>query len=451
MNVYTTVKKLVWIQSLLLIWAAGCLPDTSGQAPPSDRLIYPVGLTTTETDKYLLVVNSNQDLKYNAGTLNAISLDLLKKKITSGGDRDWESKNGEFMYIPESELIKPQNTIRLAAFASDLELTPKKNRALVPIRGGSERHILIVDVDESAKNGRVLNCGQGKDLSCDSAHRVTSNDRVTMPIEPYEVTALEISSNPADEDNQSVTMKDTIGFATHLYSGSVSRFLIEHEGKLDAELLGVVDNVVNEADGIASNPSKNEIYVSGRENPDSYVAVMQNLTGGGGGTVINKSYFGVTDKINLGQDLLGGTDTRGIAVSSDGTKVFVVTRTPEALLRIDTASRRIVDMSTVGTDPSVIGIFKDDDTNLEYAFVLCYKSNQVFIINLDNMVSVVRTTGSGPQAVAFDKTRKYAYIANFMESTITVIHATPPFDHVRIGDNNAKLMIGIPRLPEGHN
>jgi DNA-binding beta-propeller fold protein YncE len=446
MNVKLNI--ICYLLSTLLFTA--CLPDTVGQDPPPDQLIYPLGLTITAEDKYLLVANSNFDLKYNAGTLTTISLNNLQNVIDSGGDKKWESIDGKVMYVPESELIEPENTIRLDAIAADLELTPKKNRALVPIRGSSERHILIVDVDESAKNGRVLNCGQGKDLSCDSAHKVTSNEQVTMPIEPYEVTAVDYSRTVVDDNNQEITVSNTIGFATHLFSGSVSAFLIDNsQGDLDATLLGVADNVVNETSGIASNPVNGEVYVSGRENPDSFVAVMQVLAGGAGGTYTNKPYFGVTDKITLGRDLLGGTDARGIAVSSDGTKALVVTRTPEALIRVDTKSRRMVDMTTLGTGPTVVGLFEDEAKT--YAFVLCYESNQVFIIDPDTMVSVVRTTGSGPQAIVFDKTRKLAYIANFRESTISVIQAIPPFDHVRVGEDQAKLMIGTPRLPEGHN
>ena len=453
---------------------SGCMPDTSGDPPPSDRLIYPVGLATTASDDYLLVANSNFDLRYNAGTLVAIDLKKLEYIQQGGGKEtdtdtdadagtntdagtytginldEWRSPSGEFLYVPPGELIDPKDTIRMDAFASDLELTPNMNRALIPVRGGKERHILVVEVDETAANGRVLSCGQGDGLKCDSAHRVTSNEDVTLPIEPYAVSSMNLSRRIIDDDNREVTVTNTLGFATHLKSGSVSAFIIDNnQGGLDARLIDVVNNVVKEASGIGVNPINNEIYVSGRENDEQYLAVLKILTGGLGGTYTNKPYFGVTDKVSYASDLLGGTDTRGIAVTSDGSDAFVISRTPEALLHVDTETRKLIDKTTVGADPSVAALYEDETGS--YVFVVCYKSNQVFIVETDTMNVHVRTTGLGPQAVAFDKKRKLAYIANFTESTISVIHATPPFDHVRIAGEKTKLMIGKPHLPEDHN
>jgi DNA-binding beta-propeller fold protein YncE len=172
------------------------------------------------------------------------------------------------------------------------------------------------------------------------------------------------------------------------------------------------------------------------------------MTGGYGGTYTNKPFFGRTDKIDYARDIYGATDARGIAVSPNGKTAVVVTRTPSALLRIDTETRKIVDMASIGTDPSVVQLFEDEDN--VYAFVLCYRNNNVYIVEPETMQVYVRSTGSGPHAVTFDKKRKYAYIANFSESTITIIEATPPFNHVRVDGQNVQIMIGKPRLPEDH-
>ncbi len=444
-------KAIIYI-FILSALPLSCLPDTSGKSPPSNSLIYPVGLAITASDDYLLVANSNFDLKYNAGTLVAVSLDKLDEIIDAGGNADWISKDNRFLYIPEKELIDANSTIRLAAFASDLQLTPNKKRAILPIRGGTERHILIVDVDELAQNGRVLNCDQDDDLSCSDEYRVTGNSNVLLPIEPYAVTSLELPSTIPDDSQREVPMTNTIGFATHLASGAVSVFQIENsQGEIDPELLSVVNNVVPEAGGIAANPTNNEIYVSGRKNPDSNIAILKLLRGGTGGTYTNKAFSGLTDRITLSGDLMGGTDLRGIAVKADGTGAVAVSRTPEALISIDTVNRRMTDLITLGTDPSVVSLLENETG--AYSFVLCFKSNQVFIVDHQTMQVYVRVVGSGPQAVTFDKKRNLAYIANFRESTITLLHSTPPFEHVSVktSGENAKLMIGIPRLPENNN
>jgi DNA-binding beta-propeller fold protein YncE len=434
----------------LLTAISGCFIDISGEPPPGDELVFPVGLTTTENDVYLLVANSNFDLRYNAGTVIAISLDKLEDYQKNGGDAEWESPDGKFLYVPEEVLVDPNDTIRIGSFASDLEMTPDFKRAIVPVRGGKTRAIVIIDVDEFKANGRLLNCGQGKDLQCNKAHRVESNDRFTLPIEPYEVTSLVDEQTLLDEDGNETVHRTVFGFATHLYSGDVSAFTIENSnGDLAAELIAVSHDVVPEASGIAASDT-GEIYVAGRSNADKYIAVMRLVTGSTTGTLTNNPFFGLSDKINYVRDIYGGTDARGIAVDPDpaGNNVLVVTRTPEALLRFDTQSqsRGLVDLTTLGSDPSVVGVFYDEETGKSYAFVLCYASNQIYIVEPELMQVYVRTTGTGPQAVAFDKKRKLAYIANFRESTISIIQAVPPFDHLRVEGKKTRLMIGRPHL-----
>lgn len=428
---------------------AGCLSEYSGEPPPGDQLIYPVGLITTANDDFLIVVNSNFDLQYNAGTVVALSLEKVRAIIETGGSPDWLSNDGTFLFIPDTELIDPNDTIRIGSFASDIALTPDRDRALVPVRGGAERAIVILDIDESKTNGKVLSCGEGNDLTCDRDHRVTSNEEVTLPIEPYEVASMVYTR----ENAEGVPLSITVGFATHLYSGDVSAFVIENDGRLAPELFSVAREVVPGASGIEVRPdpenaNNNTIYVSGRSNADKFISVMKLITGTDWGTYTNKPYFGSVGQIGLAGDLYAGTDARGIAVTPAGDTAFVVTRTPEALLKIDLSSEELIDMTTLGTDPSVVQLYEDETTGRIFVFVLCFKSNQVYIVDAATMQVWVRSTGVGPHAITFDHRSKWAFIANFRESTISVIEATPPFDHIRVGNSDTKIRLGRPRLPE---
>ena len=114
----------------------------------------------------------------------------------------------------------------------------------------------------------------------------------------------------------------------------------------------------------------------------------------------------------------------------------------------------MTDFTTVGSDPSIVELYEfEDDTGATrtYAFVLCFLSDQVFIVDTDSMsVLTVRETGSGPHAITFDHKRELAYIANFRESTISVLHTESPFDHLRDAEGRI-VRLGTRRLPEGHN
>lgn len=417
------------------------MPDTSGIDPPLDRLIYPTGLAMTKGDGHILVANSDFDLEYNAGTLVAIDLGQTfgpDGGVTSDGE---VSGDGNEYYVHPK--IDAEESIRIGAFASDLKLTPAKDRALVPVRG--ERAIIVVDVDDT-KNGDLLSCGEDTERRCDAAHRVESNDQHTLPIEPYEVAALDFR-----EPNGETT---TLGFATHLAGGEISLFVLRDgssRSRFKAELIDVVGPVVPSASGIAVNPENNDIFVSGRADPVSRVAVLRVLTDSQNGWYARSPFFGQTNEITVGADIYGGTDARGLAVAPSGKRAFVVLRSPAALAELDAESYKFLDMTTVGAEPSIAAVYEESAPgSTPYVFVLCFLTDQVFIIDPDLMMVVaVRHVGRGPHAIAFDHTRRLAYVANFRESTLSVIHATEPFDHLRDAKGRV-VKIGVPHLPKGH-
>jgi DNA-binding beta-propeller fold protein YncE len=425
----------------------GCLPDTSGIDPPGDRLIYPVGLSLTTDNQILLAVNSNFDLEYNAGTLTAMNVSNLEAELTAAESE--VSKDGKYLYISDSKLIYEQETIRLGAFASDLDLTPAGDRAIIPIRG--ERAIILVDVGDTT-SGNLLDCGEGKDLHCDGAHRVESNDDYTLPIEPYEVASLDYT-----EPNGETT---TLGFATHLAGGQVSLFVIRDGlagSAAPPELIRVLSGVVPGASGIAVNRTNRDIYVAGRRDPDPHVAVLRVLTDSQNGYFSHNPFFNQVDHIDIGDEMYAGTDARGIAVSPGGELAYLVVRSPPALLELDLASYEMTELTSMCTEPSVVELYEDDmgtpgiEDDVTYAFVLCFVTSQVFIVNTKLNTVVWQSTGSGPHAIAFDKSRRLAYIANFRESTISVIRVEPPiFDHLRDPEGRV-VKIGKPRLPKGHD
>jgi hypothetical protein len=55
--------------------AAGCYSPGDGISPPLDRIYFPVGLALTTKSQYLVVVNSDFDLQYNAGSLGVLAVD----------------------------------------------------------------------------------------------------------------------------------------------------------------------------------------------------------------------------------------------------------------------------------------------------------------------------------------------------------------------------------------
>jgi DNA-binding beta-propeller fold protein YncE len=260
------------------------------------------------------------------------------------------------------------------------------------------------------------------------------------------------------DDNTTVT--ETLGFATHLYGGEVSLFSISRRQNngpslLDVRLIDVIHGVIEGASGLATNPNpdKQDIYVTGRRDPNPHVAVLQVHTKGDG-SYLENPWFSQAKTIKLSTITSGGTDARGIAVSPDGFEGFMLTQTPPALIKLDLKKYEAVATTTVCKSPSKVKTFLDkkdinDPTDdALYAFVLCFLTGDMYIVNTKSMQTLVRATGAGPQDIAFDFKRKLAYVANFKESTISIFQAVPPFNQLRIKDPDNPSDLKVIRIGE---
>ena len=75
----------LFVLGTLVLAGATCGLGQTGIDPPLDQIFWPGGLAIDPDGNWLYVVNSNNDLRFNAGTLLAI--DLQKAKL----DRDTPS------------------------------------------------------------------------------------------------------------------------------------------------------------------------------------------------------------------------------------------------------------------------------------------------------------------------------------------------------------------------
>lgn len=62
---------------LVVAVGGGCSFGESGVAPPTNRIFLPAGLVADPGGKFLFVVNSNSDLRFNAGTVVAVDLQAV--------------------------------------------------------------------------------------------------------------------------------------------------------------------------------------------------------------------------------------------------------------------------------------------------------------------------------------------------------------------------------------
>src|SRR5437868_6145400 len=81
----------------IALTVAGCGFGQSGIAPPTDRFFFPAAVAVDPSGGWLYVVNSNSDLRYNAGTVSAVDLGKARMDRTR---TDWPA-------CPTSSYVPP--------------------------------------------------------------------------------------------------------------------------------------------------------------------------------------------------------------------------------------------------------------------------------------------------------------------------------------------------------
>jgi hypothetical protein len=274
-----------------------CYSSGEGKSPPLDRIYFPVGLAIDRAKEKLYVANSDFDLQYNAGTIQAFDLERIRSLIPhecetdadcTGLDHklcDSKSTNkhiatffcveklgdepcgalgaqtpaersfmpGRCKYAdltsPAGDSKKPLlvDSVAIGAFATDLQFHTYHDREkgkdiermFVPVRGEASLHWL--DFDSEGK----MDCGQKNSPSqmCDRFHRVGTDPDVNsrnerMPTEPF---GMAIN----DEGDALVLTHQTSGRVSlfsqdlaHLSDGPVLNFI---QTDLPTQVLGVAN------------------------------------------------------------------------------------------------------------------------------------------------------------------------------------------------------------------
>ncbi|MBI5499429.1 MAG: hypothetical protein HY907_04245 [Deltaproteobacteria bacterium] len=431
---------------------AGCF-GSGGIDPPGHRFFYPTGLALSPGGRYLLVANSNFDLRYNSGTVDVIDLAVVDAEIESclgrcRGPRD----EAQFFagYDPAAPTLDERNesagrhTVIIGSQVTDLAIAPDGRRAYAAVRGNAS--LTWFDLDEDAASGaRVLSCFGDPSPGlrrCDGGHEVIRNGDLWLPTEPY---ALLVD-------------RDWV-FTGHVDSGDVAVFDVREGG--DPSLVRVLDVFPEGVNGFARQPRLDDPGTPRDESQDPawywlvsrystrlypFLMSMESRQAGEGPAVSTGPSIAVDSNDP-------GTDSRSLAFSPDGTRAFVANREPPSVVVLDTTLREdgSVDGSTLATldlggGPSRLVMLPLADG--EYVvLVVCFDAEEVFVIDPDLLAVVdVFRTGMGPHAIVPDPARGRAYLGNFGESTVWVLDFTPG------GADFARtvLEIGTPEPPTSH-
>jgi hypothetical protein len=231
---------------------ASCYATGDGTLPPPESFYFPTGLAVSSGGNVLYVANSDFDLQWNGGTLQAYDLDQIRHDaalmavnptdpgiavnfvhqpgpppgacpnhpIATWADGSGRVPLGQTCAPPVNSFVYVRDSVIIGAFATDIQLSKWGNRMFVPVRGDAsltwadlapDDPNVAPPVGSSAANCDpssndkancykpfVIDCGNRIEGRCDAAHHAGVNPsepgntrHVVMPGEPFAMAQSE--------------------------------------------------------------------------------------------------------------------------------------------------------------------------------------------------------------------------------------------------------------------
>jgi hypothetical protein len=217
--------------ALALTSVAGCYTDSAGLDPPLKELYFPTNLVVSPGGKALYVTNSDFDLQYNGGTVQALDLEalrsaalILQDALHQGGGA---AACSSLTLVPNPQsILNPgpcsplelepfvMQSATIGAFASAAVLVhdpaSQKARLFVSVRGDPSVTYFDVGDDRDPQAGVVapagcsaanaagcLMCAQDAERQrCGPSHRIGEDPtesirQLSLPVEPMGIAATE--------------------------------------------------------------------------------------------------------------------------------------------------------------------------------------------------------------------------------------------------------------------
>lgn len=446
-------------RSLLSLLSCGCVTlgtlgactaSSDEVGPPKDELYFPTGMALSPDNAVGFVVNANSELRYNSGTISVFDLNKIDAFVT-----DWttnthpsdpscapEANHRETLQCANEGLFMiPSAGARIGNFATDIavqDIGAGGLRVIVPTRG--DPSIAWADWNGSAL---VCNSSGQADALCDDDHRLSyvhdDAGLSAIPEEPFSVFA-----DSAGE----------FAMVTHLTTGAITLVNSPRVGKV--EVADVVAGVfaadqstgLRGATGVAGrNPNApgDTVYVGSRSEDRIQTFTVGRPVNNAQPFLLPGNHFFLN---SVGGNSGSSSDTRGMAFSPTGERLYLVNRRPPTVQIYDTSigdtgqpRNEPIAVSDICRQGSTIAVADPGDG--ERAYITCFQDGQIYVVDPrgQSMVEDIVVVGRGPYAVTASALHKKVYITNFLEDTISVLDIAPGSPT----RNRVVLRIGEPR------
>jgi hypothetical protein len=418
-----------------LVWLlAGCPASGDEVRLPADQFYFPTGMDIAPDQSALFVASANADLRYDSGAVQVVDLGKVDEVIA-----EWEV---EFsppldedcavdLMVPftlvcdESVFINENAGVRTGNFATDLkvqDLGPDKVRLFLAVRGDPS----LTWIDYQDEN---LSCSGSESgfPECDDEHRLVQlrndEDLIALPDEPFglyvggdatggyvvmthlRTGAVTVADAPTEEDRQPI-LSDAIN----------NLFIIDPQSGATGAV-GVAGRCAKCGE---SSPANDRIYVTSRV--ESRVQTLIAVRGANRLPALVPTEF-----FFMSRGVAFSTNGRGIAFSSDGSRAYIVNRSPPMLHIFDTSLDEVgvprnqflggVELCVEASNLTVA-----DTPRGERVFVACFRNGQIWSIDPGGrVVDAIIDVGRGPHMLVPSAAGDRLYVSNNLEDTVAVV------------------------------
>ncbi|MEE2961947.1 MAG: hypothetical protein VYA34_14520 [Myxococcota bacterium] len=345
---------------------SGCVLELPGSASPDAGLYFPTDLEASPDGRFLYVVNSNFDQRYQTAWLSVLDMDLLLSKPSGS----------EEVVAPGDVLGSRERGfgIRIMGLPGELALDRSGKRGAITHRGFNHLDESRVTFLDFADDGSTVSCGDPAfvgDLTlseqatdCDEDHflmiRVDGGDNRGGEAQddvskyawenPYSLSFMEVS-----ESEQLLG----IGF---LGVDSIYRQVIAER----VRLYGVSDAGVEYKTSYEMSVAGVSSLVTVEDGSDRYMAVTSQLGAGVVSSVkIDESFLKGTNNVSL-SDIQGDAGIQelvGMERSPRGDGYYILSKRPNALSFVKFSREIEVETGKQGLEDAPVSVLKADVFN----------------------------------------------------------------------------------------
>jgi YVTN family beta-propeller protein len=477
----------------------GCNFGQTGIAPPTNRIFLPAGIVADPNDDFVYVVNSNSDLRFNAGTVVAVDLAMAMRKRsqayvdppavcsktrfsrTEEVSEDYccrDMGDSNIINCNEPQFIQSDATIQIGSFGGAIQLQSYQ-RGDVPVRRlfvavRAEPSITFADVTVSKVDRKVaIRCtGPRQDDGTVQAPGAFCEDnwRVRRP-SGATPGALELPEEPhilsLDEGLGILYVGHlTVSANNEVQGGGISTLDICHpEIDSPVRFAGLARTTFLPATVSQAVAAISHADVAA---PDTRIYATARYSASVSGMVLRTKDATSCDPPSRERDLTlipgehfrspaflpYGADVRGILFSAEKQEAFILHRndiesptSPAAIVVLD---RRPLSDGSPANSPMDILEVCNGPTSMQIhdagrgkrIYVTCYDDGQIYVIEPDaRLVTSIIDVGAGPTSLVFSlRDPGVAYIASYANSHLSIIDLKPGSP----SENRVVLRIGLP-------